>query len=67
MTGRDHRYLLHLWRESDGDLRASLRDVADGELRLFTGLDELLAFLEASSGPGSAETRMSDDVPSRGG
>jgi hypothetical protein len=67
VAGRDHRYLLHLWRESDGDLRASLRNVADGELRQFTGLDELRSFLETSTGPGTTSGPTPDDAPVGGG
>lgn len=58
MEGRDLRYLLHLWRDEGGEVKASLRDVADGELRLFVGLDELREFLEASIdlAPASGQT-----------
>lgn len=58
MTDLDHRYLLRVWREDQGDsgLRATLRDVNDGKVRSFGGLDGLVEFLETASG----ETKLAD-------
>ncbi len=47
MTLDDNRYLLRVWREEGETWQATLRDVNDGELRSFLGLDELIEYLES--------------------
>jgi len=51
----EKRYLLRVWRDAEGDpdLRVALRDVRDGSLKTFPGLDDLLEFLRAI--PGESE------------
>jgi len=46
----DNRYLLRVWRDGQADRawRATLRDVRDGSVRSFLGLDELVDFLETA-------------------
>lgn len=47
MTLDDNRYLLRVWREEGEAWQATLRDVNDGELRSFLGLEELIEYLES--------------------
>lgn len=50
-THRYHAYVLRLWRDGeDAPWRASLESTHDGTQRHFTGLAQLLAFLEAQTG-----------------
>lgn len=54
----DKRYLLRVWRSERGsdthqqDLLASLRDVEDGKVRTFDGLEALVTYLMRTAGAG---------------
>lgn len=68
MAGDDRRFLLHLWHDERGDVRASLRDIADGRLRLFADLGDLSTFLQASTDvPGVDLDTTEDGRPGGGG
>lgn len=67
MAGHDLRFLLHLWRDERGYVHASLRDVTDGRLRLFTGLDDLSNFLRTSAEAPVGARHAPEDGPTRGG
>lgn len=67
MADRDFRFLLHIWHDELGSLHASLRNVADGELKLFTGLEDLNAYLQASTGGIDTVQEMRDASSTRGG
>lgn len=61
------RFLLHLWRDGGEPWRASLRDVGDGQLQTFSGLDELVGFLGERTAnaatPGADLEASGRDVP----
>lgn len=67
MPESDFRFLLHIWRDELGGLNASLRNVADGELKLFTGLDDLHTYLTESTSAHGAVHRARDESSTRGG
>jgi|JRYE01.1.fsa_nt_gb hypothetical protein len=66
----DHRYLLHVRHEGGATRNVSLRDVSDGRLRNFSGLPEMLSFLEsqaADAALGGTERVLGAEDPSKGG
>lgn len=63
----DRRFLLHVRLGGDAARIVSLRDVADGRLRTFSGLREMLGFLEsqttAATPAGAERVPATEDAP----